>query len=50
MDKVSKRKGNMFYDPMYEVRLHDEETGMTAFVVINRRVPLDGRGCGGLRM
>jgi len=35
---------------MYEVRLHDEETGMTAFVVINRRVPLDGRGCGGLRM
>lgn len=43
-------KLDRFSEPMYEVKLYDEETGMRAFVVINRRVPLDGRGAGGLRM
>ena len=50
MSTIKKEKAGRFSEPMYEVKLFDEKTGMRAFVVINRRIPLDGRGAGGLRM
>jgi glutamate dehydrogenase (NAD(P)+) len=50
MGKTRIHEKSRFFHPEYEIRLYDEHTDMIAYVVVNRRVPRDGRGAGGLRM